>query len=183
MNVPRVPTHENVFRVSPHRSRLSSSPTLVNIIDSPEAINENLMIRQRARRARLEGNIVAPRSRIEGVNSRENRVDIHTTASLRIIRGRVVRNDSGSMPVLLQMAQELRRNSAAVTSLSQRFRKGLSLDKSLVLHGSSKERSPIDFLPQIESSLIPVLVHIRQIVPQNRPDILHSLSRWPYDSK
>lgn len=173
--IPRVPTHEDILRVSSHSSCLPSSPTLVNTIDSPEAINENLMVRQRARRTRLEGNIVTPRSRIKDIDSRENRVDINTTATLGVVRGRVVRNNSSSVPVLLQMAQERRRNSAGLASLPQSFSEGLSLDESLVLHSSGKKRSSVDFLPQVESSLVPVLAHVREIIPHNRPDVLNRL--------
>lgn len=109
------------------------------------------------------------------MDSREYRVDINTTATLGVVCRREVRNNSSSVPVLLQMAQERRGNGAALASLSQSFSKGLSLDESLVLHGGGKERSRVDFLPQVKSSLVPVLAHIREIIPQNRPDILDRL--------
>ena len=109
------------------------------------------------------------------MDSREYRVDVNTTATLGVVRRREVRNNSSSVPVLLQMAQERRGNGAALASLPQSFSKGLSLDESLVLHGGGKERSRVDFLPQVESSLVPVLAHIREIIPQNRPDILDRL--------
>lgn len=104
------------------------------------------------------------------MDRRENRVDVNTTATLGVVRRREVRNNSSSVPVLLQMTQERRSNSAALASLSQSFSEGLSLDES-----SGKERSRVDFLPQVESSLVPVLAHIREVIPHNRPDILDRL--------
>ena len=44
-----------------------------------------------------------------------------------------------------------------------------------MLHSGGKEGSPVDFLPQVESSLVPVLPHIREIIAQNKPDILDRL--------
>jgi len=46
----------------------------------------------------------------------------------------------------------------------------VTLDQSTVLDSGGEEGRAVDFLPEIEPGLVPVLGHIRQIVLNDRPD-------------
>lgn len=129
------------------------SNTLVYAVDGAERIGDDLVVGKSLVTAGLECGRIARSSRIKDVNAGQNRVCIlagSTTSS--------VGKGIGASPVRLKEAKNLGRLRNTVGArLSKLSGKAVALNKSTVLHSSGEEGRAVDFFPQVEGSLVPVL--------------------------
>lgn len=55
-----------------------------------------------------------------------------------------------------------------------------AFDESSVLSGGGEERRAVDFFPEIEASLVPVLSDVCEIVRDDGPDYVHYTGSLPF---
>jgi hypothetical protein len=166
INSPGVTVVVRVLGISANSNTRALSNTLVDVVDGAEGISDDLVVSKSLVTAGLESGRIARGSRIEDVNASQDRVCIlagSTTSSI----GKSI----GASPVRLKEAKDKRSLGNTVGArLSKLSGKAVALNQSTILDSSSEEGRAVNLLPQIETSLVPVLGHIRQVILNNRPD-------------
>jgi hypothetical protein len=155
-----------VLGISANSNTRTLSNTLVDVVDGAEGISDDLVVGKSLVTAGLESGRITRSSRIKDVNASQDRVCVlagSTTSS--------VGKSIGASPVGLKEAKDERSLRDTVGArLSKLSGKAVALDQSTVLDSGSEEGRAVDLLPKIETSLVPVLGHIRQVILNNRPD-------------
>jgi hypothetical protein len=163
---PGVTVVVRVLGISANSNTRALSDALVDVVDGAERISDDLVVSKSLVTAWLEGGRIARSSRVENVNAGQDRVCIlagSTTSS--------VGKSIGTSPVRLKEAKNKRSLRDTVGArLSKLSGKRGALNQSTVLDSGGEEGRAVDLLPQIETSLVPVLGHIRQVILDNGPD-------------
>ena len=142
------------------------SNTLVDVVDGAERVSDDLVVGKGLVTAWLESGRIAGGSRIKDVNAGQDRVGVFARSTTSSV-GKSI----GASPVGLEEAKDQRSLRDTVGArLSKLSGKVVALDQSTVLDSGREEGRAVDFLPKIETGLVPVLGHIRQVVLDNRPD-------------
>lgn len=163
---PGVTVVVRVLGISADSNTRTLSNPLIDVVDGAEGISDNLVVGKSLVTAGLESGRVARGSRIEDVNTGQDRICIlarSTTSS--------VGKGIGAGPVGLEEAKDKR---SLRDTVGARFSKlsgeVAALDQSTVLDSGGEEGRAVDLLPQVKSSVVPVLGYIRQIVLDDGPD-------------
>lgn len=158
----------HILWIPSHRHSLASSNPIISTIHRAKRVRHDFMVGQHPWRARLERDIVAASTRIKSLDTRQYRIHVlPTPPNIRVD----IRNDELPIPVLLQEATHLGRLRVAVrTARSDGARERAAFDERAVLRRGREETRALDFLPQVEAGLVPVLRDVLQVVADNGPD-------------
>lgn len=150
---------------------MSNWDATVDGIRGSHGIDQSLKVGKHLAVARLESWTVAVCIDIEGSDCAKDGVSVESSASIVLVD---VGDDVLSVPEALQEAQDLWRLVTSSASNSQVTSELGALDQRAMLVLDSKEAGPEHFFPEVETSLIPVLPNVREIVGDNWPDDLLS---------
>jgi hypothetical protein len=155
-----------VLRISANSNTRTLGNTLVDVIDRAERVSHNLVVRKSLVTAWLESGRIARCSRIKHVDAGQDRVCVLARSSTTSV-GKCIR----ASPVRLEKAQDKRSLGNTIGArLAKLASEAATLDECTILNSCREEGRRVDFLPQVEACLVPILSDVREIILNNWPD-------------
>jgi hypothetical protein len=164
---PWVTAHINILSIPANGDPGAFRDIRVDRVQIPESIRQDFEVCQRLAVARLQCRAVTVRIDIKNRNGSEDGVAIYAGSA-------VVHVDIGhnmcAIPEALKEAEDLWRLVTACACHTEMLGELGAFDEGSVLILDGEEAGSLGFFPEVESSLVPVLSDVRQIVR----------NYWPY---